>query len=93
MIDQAYLERAAEDLQQRIGSLILNNQTVAIKSVMRNSTSVAVTTEPVVGITKVTLLRLLDERGELITERSANLSVIDNQILEFRFEFNVRGGM
>ncbi|MED1642171.1 hypothetical protein P4U99_02930 [Brevibacillus agri] len=92
MIDKAYLERTAGDLQQRVGSLVLNNQTVAIRSVTRNGTTVVVTTEPVVGITKVTSLRLLDERGGLITERAANLAVIDNQILEFQFEFSVRGG-
>lgn len=92
MIDYTYLERAAGDLQQRIGSLVLNNQTIEISSVTRNGTAVAVMTEPVVGITKVTSLQLLDERGGLITERSTSLDVTDNQILEFRFDFSVRGG-
>lgn len=31
------------------------------------------------------------KQGNLITERSANLDVTDNQILEFRFLFGVTG--
>jgi len=92
VIDNAYLERTAGDLQQRVGALVLNNETVEIRSVTRNGNTVVVMTEPITNITKVSSLRLLDERGGLITERKTDLAVLDNQILEFRFEFHVRGG-
>lgn len=92
-MDAAYLERTAEDMRQRIGSLILNSQTVAIQSVTRSGVDLVVITEPVSGITKVASLKLLDERGGIITERTANLSVPDNQTLEFRFNFTVKGAI
>lgn len=91
-MNAAYLERTAEDMRQRIGALILNSQTVAIRSVTRNGSTLTVVTEPVTGITKITSLKLLDERGGLITERLANLDVLDNQSLEFTFRFEVKGG-
>lgn len=90
-MDQAYLNRTAADLSQRVSNLILNNQTVVIRDVQLNGSDIVVITEPVSGITKVNSLKLLDEQGNLITERSANLDVTDNQILEFRFQFGVRG--
>lgn len=90
-MDQAYLTRAATDLSQRVSSLILNSQTVAIRDVQLTGSDLVVITEPVSGVTKVTSLKLLDEQGNLITERSTNLDVTDNQILEFRFQFGVRG--
>ncbi|MGO0061838.1 hypothetical protein ACTID9_17725 [Brevibacillus fluminis] len=91
MIDNTYLQRAAIDLQQRIKTLVLNSQTVAVKTVTRSGNTITVVTGPVVGITKVASLKLLDERGGLITERKADLAVLDSQTLEFRFEFSVKG--
>lgn len=88
----AYVERTAGDLHQRVSGLILNSQTVAIQSVTMDGRNVVVITKPVTGITKITSLKLLDERGGIITERLANLDVMDSQTLEFRFEFEVKGG-
>lgn len=92
MIDTAFLERTAGDMQQRIGTMVLNSQTVAISSVTRSGSSLTVVTEPVVGITKITSLKLYDERGGLIVERAASLDALDNQTLEFTFQFEVKGG-
>lgn len=91
-MDQAYLDRAATDLSQRVSSLVLNNQTVQIREIERTGSQLVVITKPVSGITKVTSLKLLDEKGALITQRAANVDVPDSQILEFRFEFGVKGG-
>ncbi|TPG86832.1 hypothetical protein EEL32_12010 [Brevibacillus laterosporus] len=90
-MDKAYLERAAQDLSQRTSSLILNNQTVQLRSTKQDGNKVVVITEPVSGITKVSSLKLLDEAGNLITERTANVDVLSDQSLEFRFEFEVKG--
>ena len=90
-MDKAYLERATEDLAKRASSLILNNQTVQLRSIKQEGSKVIVITEPVIGITKVSSLKLLDDLGNPITERTANIDVLDDQSLEFRFEFEVRG--
>ncbi|MBG9798451.1 hypothetical protein O0555_24460 [Brevibacillus laterosporus] len=90
-MDKAYLERVAQDLSQRASSLILNNQTVQLRSSKQDGSKVVVVTEPVSGITKVSSLKLLDEAGNLITERTANVDVLSDQSLEFRFVFEVRG--
>ncbi|QQE75227.1 hypothetical protein [Brevibacillus composti] len=91
MIDNAYLARAAEDLKNRIGSLVANNQTVPIQSVTRNGRTIVVETLSQQGITEVTSIRLYDEKGNLITERMPSITVADQQRLAFRFEFEVRG--
>ncbi|MBG9804354.1 hypothetical protein ABHN05_14065 [Brevibacillus laterosporus] len=90
-MDKAYLERVAQDLSQRTSSLILNNQTVQLRTTKQDGNKVVVITEPVSGITKVSSLKLLDEAGNLITERTANVDVLSDQSLEFRFEFEVKG--
>ncbi|MGG3872500.1 hypothetical protein [Brevibacillus laterosporus] len=90
-MDKAYLARVAEDLATRAASLIVNNQTVQLRSAKREGRKIVVITEPVSGITKVSSLKLLDEAGNLITERTANVDVLSDQSLEFRFEFEVRG--
>ncbi|MCR8965165.1 hypothetical protein O0550_18490 [Brevibacillus halotolerans] len=90
-MDKAYLERVAEDLAKRASTLILNNQTVQLRSIKQEEGKVIVITEPVMGITKVSSLKLLDDLGNPITERTANIDVLDDQSLEFRFEFEVRG--
>jgi len=91
-MERDYLERTAEDLRLRVSSLILNNQTVGIEKVERLGSIVSVTTAPVRGIQKVSSVKLLDEKGGLITERLTNLQVIDEQILRFAFSFEVKGG-
>ncbi|RFB31803.1 hypothetical protein [Brevibacillus sp. VP] len=90
-MDKAYLERVAEDLAKRASSLIVNNQTVQLRSAKTEGSKIVVITEPVIGITKVSSLKLLDEAGNLITGRTANVDVLSDQSLEFRFEFEVRG--
>jgi len=92
MINNAYLERAAEDLKNRIGSLIVNNQTIPILSVTRTGRQVIVATDNQKGITQVTSLKLLDDSGNLITERLPSLDVTDQQRLILRFTFEVRSG-
>ncbi|MGN7470508.1 hypothetical protein [Brevibacillus sp. SAFN-007a] len=91
MIDNAYLGRAAEDLKNRVGSLVVNNHTVPIQSVTRDGRSIIVQTLSQQGITEVTSIKLYDDNGNLITERAANITVADQQRLAFRFEFEVRG--
>lgn len=93
MIDNSYLERTAEDIKNRIGSLLVNNATIPIVSVTRNGREVVVTTDNQKGITQVASLKLLDDQGNLITERLPNLNVSDQQRLIFRFNFEVRSGV
>lgn len=92
MINNAYLERTAEDIKNRIGSLVVNNQTIPIQSVTRNGKEVIVQTVNQQGITQVNSVQLFDEKGSLITERTTNIAVTDQQRLIFRFEFKVNGG-
>ena len=92
MINTVYLERAADDLKSRIGSLLVNNETIPILSVTRNGSQVVVATDNRKGITHVTSLKLLDDQGNVITDRLPNINVADQQRLIFRFEFNVRSG-
>jgi hypothetical protein len=90
-MEQSYLERAAGDLKQRISSLIVNDQRVGIRKIEQIGTDVIVTTDQVSGITSITSVKLLDESDGLITQRTANLNVPDSQVLEFRFQFTVKG--
>ncbi|OAJ75178.1 hypothetical protein AYJ08_06075 [Brevibacillus sp. SKDU10] len=91
-MDGRYLERIAEDIATRATSIVLNNQTVPIRSISRNGAAVTVRTESVKGITRVSSLRLYDESGGLIAERQADVPVSDGQRLEFRFNFAIREG-
>ncbi|WP_339167106.1 hypothetical protein NSQ24_01505 [Brevibacillus sp. FSL L8-0520] len=91
-MDRAYIERAAGDLQRRVSSLRVNDQLVQLSRVIQKGASVEVITIPIQGMTKLTSLQLLDDQGALITEREVNLDVVDDQILSFRFEFEVKGG-
>jgi hypothetical protein len=90
-MDRSYLERAARDLRQRISSLLVNDQQVGIRKIEQLGTDVIVTTDQVSGITKITSVKLLDESDGLITQRTAHLDVPDGQIIEFRFQFAVKG--
>jgi len=92
MISAEYLERAAEDLKNRIGSLVINNQTVPILNVTRKGRTVIVETLSQQGLTEVKSIRLFDEQGHLITEKETRITVADQQRLAFRFEFDVKGG-
>jgi len=90
-MDRSYLERAARDLRQRISSLLVNDQQVGIRKIEQLGTDVIVTTDQVSRITKITSVKLLDESDGLITQRTAHLDVPDGQIIEFRFQFAVKG--
>ncbi|WP_232696187.1 hypothetical protein [Brevibacillus daliensis] len=91
-MNTGYLERIAEDIAARATSIVLNNQTVPIRSVKRDGAAVVVRTDSVKGIARITLLRLYDEKGGLIAERHADVAVDTGQRLEFRFDFAVREG-
>lgn len=92
-MDAAYLERAAQDLYTRASTIVLNGeQAVPIQSIQRNGNQVTIMTQGIWGLTKITSLRLLDEQGNLITERKANFDVIDSQRAEFTFRFSIKGG-
>lgn len=92
MIETGYLERVAQDIVERAITVELNGQPVTIKSKTRNGATVTILTDMVAGITQITSLRLLDEQGNVITQRTPHISVTDSQRLEFRFEFEVKGG-
>lgn len=91
MIETWYLERVAQDIASRATTVELNGQNIPIKSISTEGTKVTVLTEMVAGITQITSLRLLDEQGNVITQRTPHISVTDSQRLEFRFEFEVKG--
>lgn len=93
MIEQAYLERAAQDIAARATTVELNSQPVTIKSITANGTTVTILTDMIAGTTQITSLRLLDELGQVITQRTPYINVTDSQRLEFRFEFEVKGGV
>lgn len=89
----AYLTRVAKDLYMRASTIIVNSEhTVPVKSARQDGSNVVIVAEPIRGVTQITSLRLLDEQGGLITEKTANINVTDRQALEFTFRFEVKGG-
>lgn len=89
----AYLTRVAKDLYMRASTIIVNSEhTVPVKSARQDGSNVVIVAEPIRGVTQITSLRLLDEQGGLITEKTANIDVTDRQALEFTFQFEVKGG-
>lgn len=92
-MNQAYLTRVASDLYMRASTIVVNNeQTVSVKSARQDGSSVVIVAEPIQGITKITSLQLLDEKGDFITEKVASIDVTDRQALEFTFRFEVKEG-
>ncbi|TPG73451.1 hypothetical protein EEL32_05535 [Brevibacillus laterosporus] len=92
MRDGKYLERIAQDIAARATTIVLNNQTVPIRSINRKGATVTVRTESVKGIARVSSLKLYDEAGGLIAERKTDVPVSEGQRLEFRFDFAIREG-
>lgn len=92
MIETGYLERVAQDLASRVTTVELNGQSIPIKSITVEGSKVTVLTEMVSGITQISSIRLLDEMGNVIVQRTPYINVTDSQRVEFRFEFEVKGG-
>ncbi|NMF00978.1 hypothetical protein [Aneurinibacillus aneurinilyticus] len=92
-MNTAYLERTAQDLCMRASTIVLNGeQTVSIQSIQRTGNQVVIVTQGILGLNKITSLRLLDENGNMITEREANFAVVESQQAEFTFRFVIKGG-
>ncbi|MCP1354674.1 hypothetical protein [Aneurinibacillus migulanus] len=89
----AYLTRVARDLYMRASTIVVNSEhTVPVKSAHQDGSNVVIVAEPIRGVTQITSLRLLDEQGGLITEKTGSIDVTDRQALEFTFRFEVKGG-
>ena len=91
MIERGYLERIARDIAARTTRVELNGESIPIRSAEANGTTVTVYTDMVAGITRITSIRIIDERGDVIVQRTPYVDVVDSQQLEFRFEFEVKG--
>ncbi|MED0672112.1 hypothetical protein P4S95_18200 [Aneurinibacillus aneurinilyticus] len=92
-MNNEYLERIANDLQFRCSTVVLNGiQTIPIHSVQRNGSSVVVTTGNIKGIENISSLKLLDETGKKIVEKSVNLNIEKSKSISFKLNFKVKGG-
>ncbi|KYG33886.1 hypothetical protein [Alkalihalobacillus trypoxylicola] len=88
-MNQAYLERVAIDLYERLKSVQLNEEDVQIISKVREGRKITILTQRAEGATQVRNIKVLDENGDVITERSSVLDVSQNRSLDFRFTFEV----
>lgn len=89
MITKQYKERTAKDLYDRITKVQLNGEDVEMVSKELDDTKVTVLTSRREGVTRINSIKMLDELGQVITERSSQLDVKDNRTLDFRFSFEV----
>ncbi|MFP7170759.1 hypothetical protein [Terribacillus sp. 7520-G] len=89
MITRQYKERVAKDLFDRITKVQLNGEEVEMVSKELEGTKVTILTGRREGVTRINSIRILDELGLVITERSSQLDVKDNRTLDFRFSFEV----
>lgn len=90
MISQQYKNRTAQDIADRAFKVLLNASielAIADKKVERNK--VCISTEVKTDLDNITLIQLLDEKGEVIASRETNLSAITSLFTEFKFEFEV----
>jgi hypothetical protein len=89
MMSRGYLERVAKDLHDRITKVQLNGEEVEMVSKELDGTRVTILTGRREGVTRINSIKMLDELGQVITERSSQLDVKDNRTLDFRFSFEV----
>ncbi|KAF1680827.1 hypothetical protein AAGG74_07345 [Bacillus mexicanus] len=89
MISTIYRERAAADLKSRIDHVLLNGQKTDIAELTIDGATVTVLTRREEEIKHIETVQIVDELGNIITERKTNLDVSKNRTLDFRFTFEV----
>ncbi|MCY8103533.1 hypothetical protein [Bacillus mojavensis] len=89
MISTIYRERAAADLKSRIHHVLLNGQETEIVELTIDGAKVTVLTKREEDIKHIETVQIVDELGNVITERKTDLDVSENRTLDFRFTFEV----
>ncbi|MEC3759438.1 hypothetical protein P9160_18970 [Bacillus halotolerans] len=89
MISTIYIERTAADLKSRIHHVLLNGQETEIVELAIEGATVTVLTKREEDIKHIETVQILDELGNIITERKTDLDVSENRTLDFRFTFEV----
>ncbi|MFU1717449.1 hypothetical protein ACM392_18240 [Bacillus amyloliquefaciens] len=89
MISAAYRQRAAADLKNRITKVLLNGKETPIADISVKDAAVTVLTRREEDIKHIETVQMLDETGNVITERKTNLDLSNNRTLDLRFTFEV----
>ncbi|ADM37354.1 hypothetical protein ACT3UT_17185 [Bacillus spizizenii ATCC 6633 = JCM 2499] len=89
MISTIYRERTAADLKNRIDHVLLNGQKTEIVELSIDGATVTVLTKREEDIKHIETVQIVDELGNVITERKTDLDVSENRTLDFRFTFEV----
>ncbi|MEC2196381.1 hypothetical protein [Bacillus velezensis] len=89
MISEAYRERTAADLKDRISKVLLNGKESEIVELSISGAVVMVLTHREEDIKHIESVLIIDDLGNVITERKTDLNVSDNRTLDFRFTFEV----
>ncbi|KAA6482261.1 hypothetical protein P4282_22210 [Bacillus swezeyi] len=89
MITKDYRARVAADLKSRIKKVLLNGKETEIADVSISGTTVTVLTKREEGVSHIESVQIIDDQGNIITERSPDLDVSTNRTLDFRFTFEV----
>ncbi|WP_144625230.1 hypothetical protein [Bacillus velezensis] len=89
MISEAYRERTAADLKDRISKVLLNGKETDIVELSISGAVVMVLTHREEDIKHIESVQIIDDLGNVITERKTDLNVSDNRTLDFRFTFEV----
>ncbi|WP_259425375.1 hypothetical protein [Bacillus velezensis] len=89
MISAAYRQRAAVDLKNRITKVLLNGKETPIADISVKDAAVTVLTRREEDVKHIETVQMLDETGNVITERKTNLDLSNNRTLDLRFTFEV----
>ncbi|MCY9307988.1 hypothetical protein MOF23_03050 [Bacillus inaquosorum] len=89
MITQLYRERTAADLKNRISKVLLNGNETKIVELTIQGAVVTVLTQREEDIKHIKSVQILDEQNNVITERTTDLDISNNRMLDFRITFEV----
>lgn len=89
MISTIYRERTGADLKSRIHHVPLNGHETEIVELTIDGAKVTVLTKREEDIKHIETVQIVDELGNVITERKTDLDVSENRTLDFRFTFEV----
>ncbi|QHZ46385.1 hypothetical protein [Bacillus sp. NSP9.1] len=89
MITKDYRARVAADLKSRIKKVLLNGKETEIADISISGTTVTVLTKREEGVNHIESVQIIDDQGNIITERSPDLDVSTNRTLDFRFTLEV----
>ncbi|MGY8612331.1 hypothetical protein [Bacillus velezensis] len=89
MISAAYRQRAAADLKNTITKVLLNGKETPIADISVKDAAVTVLTRREEDVKHIETVQMLDETGNVITERKTNLDLSNNRTLDLRFTFEV----